>query len=149
MPAGDRRQLVRFEITGELWASCGLSKGAVLRNSGAGGVCVEIPVAVPSNGSSIFELVPNQRVQVSFGDRGPAVNVVVRHLSALEGGTDRERQFVGLEFLNVSESDRDSLEELLREQNSGSTHHEKGFRVDRHRQSEERRKEASNESGPP
>jgi len=114
MPSGDRRELVRFDVTGELWVSFELRKDAILRNIGDGGICVEVATATAPPGELAARgFKPNQVAQISFGDRG-SVSVVVRHVSPVAAGTSEDRQCLGLEFVNVSASDRAALEVFLR-----------------------------------
>jgi hypothetical protein len=105
---GDRRESVRFDVFGELWASLDLSERVTLRNIAADGLLIEA------------RLTPGLRsmrvAQIRLREGGPEVHGIVRHMRAIGDATE-ERYLVGLEFVSVSSEARSFLDGLLREWN--------------------------------
>ena len=108
---GDRREHVRFEVSGQLWASLETIDRAVLRNIGVGGALVEarLPPGIRTP----------RLAHVAFGGRGPDLNAIIRHVSPLSPDDESHRFLVGLEFLTPSPVDREGIEHFIRE--SGGT----------------------------
>ena len=104
---GDRREHPRFDVAGQLWASLEKSERVFLRNIGAGGAMVEAQLS-PS-------LRTARTAHIALGERGPELNVVVRHIEPSTNAAGGERCLVGLEFINVSASARTQIDELVRE----------------------------------
>ena len=104
---GDRREHLRFEVAGQLWASLDMSERVVLRNIGVGGALIEA------------KLSPGVRsiraAQISLRDRGPELNVLVRHVTPVSNAPDEERFLVGLEFVNISPSDRADIDRFVKQ----------------------------------
>jgi hypothetical protein len=104
---GDRREHVRFEVSGQLWASLETIDRAVLRNIGVGGALVEarLPPGIRTP----------RLAHVAFGARGPDLNAIIRHVSPLSPDDESNRFLVGLEFLTPSLVERESIEHFIRE----------------------------------
>src|SRR6266851_6440302 len=104
---GDRREHVRFDVSGQLWASLETIDRAVLRNIGAGGALVEarLPPGIRTPRSA----------HVAFGQRGPEVNAIIRHVSPVSPDDESPRCLVGLEFVNLSPGNREGIEQFIRE----------------------------------
>jgi hypothetical protein len=106
---GDRREHVRFDVTGQLWAALDLSAHVVVRNIGTGGALVEA------------RLTPGLRsiraAQISLREQGPPLSVVVRHVSPLPAASGEDCYLVGLEFLHLSPAGQAEVEQLVREWN--------------------------------
>ena len=109
---GDRREHVRFDVSGQLWASLETIERAVLRNIAMGGALVEarLPPGIRTP----------RLANVAFGAHGPDVNAIIRHVAPLSTDDESHRYLVGLEFVNLSPANRESLEEFIRER-SGKT----------------------------
>ena len=103
---GDRREHVRFDVSGQLWASLETNDRAVLRNIGSGGALVEarLPPGIRTPRSA----------HVAFGQRGPEVNAIIRHVSPMLAD-ESDRCLVGLEFVNLSPVNREGIEQFIRE----------------------------------
>jgi hypothetical protein len=104
---GDRREHARFDVAGQLWATLDLTAPVVIRNIAVGGALVEA------------KLTPGLRAvrvaQLSLSERGPDLNVVVRHMAPLSAASDENRYLVGLEFIHISAAARSEIERLVRE----------------------------------
>ena len=92
----DRREQLRFELTGQLWASLDLTAPIVIRDLGIGGALVE--TTLPGNWSAL------RLAEVCLWQEGPTVSAVVRHITPVTGAPDEGRHLIGLEFMNVSPS---------------------------------------------
>lgn len=104
---GDRREHLRFEVAGQLWASVDLGERVVLRNLATGGALIET--------SLTSALKPIRAAQIALDEHGPELNVIVRHVSPTAASpTGDGRYLVGLEFVNVSPTQRVGLERLVR-----------------------------------
>ena len=103
---GDRREHVRFEVSGQLWASLKTIDRAVLVNIGTGGALVEarLPPGIRTPRSA----------HVEFGQPGPEVNAIIRHVSPAPPD-ESDRCLVGLEFVNLSPVNRAGIELFIRE----------------------------------
>ena len=104
---GDRREHVRFEVAGQLWAALDVATPVVVKNIGFGGALVETRLAPGL--SSV------RAVHMSLREHGPALSVVVRHLSPLSASADEDRYLVGLEFIHLTPSARSEVERWVRE----------------------------------
>jgi hypothetical protein len=104
---GDRREHVRFEVSGQLWASLETVDRAVVRNIGPGGALVEarLPPGIRTPRSA----------HVGFGQRGPEVSAIIRHVSPVSPNEESSRCLVGLEFVNLSPGNREGIEQFIRE----------------------------------
>jgi hypothetical protein len=103
---GDRREHLRFEVTGRLWASVDFGEHVVLRNIATGGALVETSLASVSK--------PIRAAQIAFDERGAELNVIVRHVSPVTTSPDGDtRYLVGLEFVNVSQAQRVDIDRLV------------------------------------
>ena len=102
-PLGDRRVGVRFEIVGALWGALRLDEAARIVNISATGALIDslLPVAVESI----------QPLQVSLEGVEIRLEVQVRHLSRINGGTSG-RYLVGIEFLSPPRDFVRSIERL-------------------------------------
>ncbi len=112
---GDRREHLRFDITGQLWASLDFGEDVVIRNVTTAGLLVETSL------TSGFQ--PIRAAQVAFEQPNLPVTVVVRHVSSAMETLHSDRYLVGLEFVNLSPSQQLDLERLVsewQEQSSGS-----------------------------
>lgn len=104
---GDRREHVRFDVAGQLWASLELSEQVVLRNIGGGGALVEakLPEAIRTA----------RTAQIDLGGRGREVNVIVRHVSPVTTAPENERYLLGLEFINLSPDAQADIDQFVRD----------------------------------
>jgi PilZ domain-containing protein len=110
---GDRREHLRFDISGQLWASLDFGERVVVRNLTTGGMLVETSLM------SAFK--PIRAAQVAFEDRSTPITVIVRHVSPLPEAAHNNRFLVGLEFVNLSPSQQVDIERLVGEwQEQGS-----------------------------
>jgi c-di-GMP-binding flagellar brake protein YcgR len=104
--SGDRRQHLRFEVAGELWGSVDFGDRAILRDIAAGGILVE--TSLPCMSKSI------RGAQVAVPEGGPELTVIVRHVSAVTPPAESSaRYLVGLEFMNLSPTQRTDIERLV------------------------------------
>lgn len=92
----DRREQLRFELTGQLWASLDITAPIVIRDLGIGGALVE--TTLPGNWSAL------RIAEVCLWHDGPTVSAVVRHITPVAGGPEEGRHLIGLEFMNMSAS---------------------------------------------
>lgn len=104
---GDRREYLRFEVSGQLWGSLDRCEHVMLRNISIAGALIE--ATLPTALKSI------RAAQVALRDGGLLLNAVVRHLSPVPATADPDRVLVGLEFVHVSPSARGELDRLVRE----------------------------------
>jgi hypothetical protein len=103
---GDRREHLRFEVVGQLWASVNFGEQVVLRNIATGGALIETNLTCVSN--------PIRAAQIAFEQRRGELNVIVRHVSPVTESSDgRTRYLVGLEFVNVTPAQRDDIERVV------------------------------------
>jgi hypothetical protein len=103
---GDRRQHLRFEVAGEFWASVDFGERAVLRDIAMDGILIE--TSLPRLSRAV------RGAQIAFPEGGPELSVIVRHVSTATVPTDAgTRYLVGLEFVNVSPTQRAGLERLV------------------------------------
>jgi hypothetical protein len=103
---GDRREHLRFEVAGQLWASVDFGEQVVLRNIATGGALIETSLPCVAK--------PIRAAQIAFHERGAELNVIVRHVSPVTGSPDGgTRYLVGLEFVNVSPAQRVDIERLV------------------------------------
>ena len=102
---GDRRECVRFEVAGNLWAALGVDQRVVIRNIGPGGALLEarLPPALRSLRSA----------QIALGESGAEVIVSVRHVSPMTTSTDEDCFLLGVEFINVSPEARTGIDRLM------------------------------------
>lgn len=108
---GDRREYLRFDVSGQLWGSLDRSERVLLLNISNAGALIE--ATLPSALKSI------RAAQVSLRDNGLQLNAVVRHLSPLPDSSVPDRCLVGLEFVHVSSTARDELDRLVRDWQAG------------------------------
>ena len=102
---GDRREHLRFDINGQLWASLDFGDRVIVRNLTAGGMLVETSL------TSAFK--PVRAAQVAFEERNAPITVIVRHVSPVRETPHNDRFLVGLEFVNLSPSQQVELERLV------------------------------------
>ncbi len=103
---GDRREHLRFEVAGQLWASVDFGEQVVLRNIATGGALVETSLPCVSK--------PIRAAQIAFHERGAELNVIVRHVTPVTVSPDGgSRYLVGLEFVNVSPAQRVEIQRLV------------------------------------
>src|SRR6266705_999486 len=104
---GDRREHMRFDMSGQLWASLEKVDRVVLRNIVEGGALVEarLPPGIRTP----------RLAHVTFGEKGPEMNAVIRHVSAVSPDDEGDRCRVGLEFVNPSPESREGVERFIRE----------------------------------
>jgi len=104
---GDRREHLRYDVSGQLWGSLDLSERVVLRNIAPGGALIEA------------RLTPGMRsvraAQILLHERGPQMNVIVRHMSPLSAAPDEDRYLVGVEFVNLSAAAQVELDQFVRD----------------------------------
>jgi hypothetical protein len=104
---GDRREHLRFDINGQLWASLDFGEHVVVRNVTAAGMLVETTLT-PA-------FTPIRAAQVTFEQPNSPVTVIVRHVSPADETPQSDRYLVGLEFVNLSPSQQLDLERLVTE----------------------------------
>ena len=104
---GDRREHLRFDINGQLWASLDFGERVVVRNLTTGGMLIEASLT-PA-------LRPIRAAQVAFERRDANMTVIVRHVSPASPALQSDRYLVGLEFVNLSSSQQADLERLVDE----------------------------------
>jgi len=104
---GDRREHLRFDISGQLWASLDFGERVIVRNMTAGGMLVEASLL------SAFK--PIRAAQLAFEERTSPITVIVRHVSPVPEAPQPDRFLVGLEFVNLSPSQQVDLERLVSE----------------------------------
>jgi len=104
---GDRREHLRFDISGQLWASLDFGEHVTVRNMTAAGMLVEASLM------SAFK--PIRAAQLAFEQRTSPITVVVRHVSPVPEAPQANRFLVGLEFVNLSLSQQIDLERLVSE----------------------------------
>ena len=107
---GDRRNEMRFEIVGDLWATLTTAQPLPLVNLGPGGLLVEShdPLVVGSA----------QRLRLRLRNEMTEVGATVKHVRPAPGRPDR--YLVGLAFLELTETARRVIDVALGEQGSGS-----------------------------
>ena len=108
----DRREYVRYETTGQLWADRYLASPAVVRNLGIRGALIE--TRLPPEMKAI------RAAQVALRDSGPVLNAIVRHVTPVTSEPEEDRHLVGLEFVNPSPSARAEIDAILRAARTGS-----------------------------
>jgi hypothetical protein len=104
---GDRREHLRFEVSGQLWASLDFGEHVIVRNLTTGGMLVETALAPTVK--------PVRAAQIAFEDRNRPITVIVRHVSPIREALPGDRFLVGLEFINLSASQQVDLERLVRD----------------------------------
>ena len=104
---GDRREHLRFEVSGQLWASLDFGEHVIVRNLTTGGMLVETSLPPTVN--------PVRAAQIAFEDRNRPITVIVRHVSPIREALPGDRFLVGLEFINLSSSQQVDLERLVRD----------------------------------
>lgn len=102
---GDRREYVRFEVAGHLWAALGLAQRVVIRNIGQGGALLEatLPPGLRSMKSA----------QIALPGSSAEVIVSVRHVSPMTTTPDEDRFLVGVEFMSASPDARADIDRLV------------------------------------
>lgn len=102
---GDRREYVRFEVAGHLWATLGVGQRAVICNIGSGGalLAARLPPGLRSMRSA----------QIALRDSGADVIVSVRHVSPMTTAPDEDRFLLGVEFINASPKARADIDRLV------------------------------------
>ena len=88
---GDRRDGLRFEIIGEVWATLMTTSSLPIVNVGTGGVLVESagPLIVGSQ----------QKARLSLGDVATELAATVKHCTPMQGRPDR--YLIGLAFVDL------------------------------------------------
>jgi c-di-GMP-binding flagellar brake protein YcgR len=105
---GDRRGQMRYGVTGQLWGTLGVRAPVVLKNLAAGGALIETTLTTG--------LKSLRTAQVVLRERGPELNVVVRHMRPVSPQSGHENRYlVGLEFVNLSPAARADVDRVLRE----------------------------------
>jgi hypothetical protein len=104
---GDRREYLRFDVSGQLWGSFERAEHVLLKNISNAGALIE--ATLPTALKSI------RAAQVLLRDGAVQLNAVVRHLSPVPDATRPDRVLVGLEFVHVSASAQDELDRIVRE----------------------------------
>ena len=104
---GDRREYLRFNSAGQLWASLGRVERVVVRNLSLSGALVEVPVGLQSM----------RIAQIAMQDHGPVIDAVARHASPASDEPQEDRFLIGLEFVNLSEDDRANLFRMVIDSN--------------------------------
>jgi hypothetical protein len=100
---GDRRQYLRFNSAGQVWASLRRVEQVVVRNLSLKGALVEVPAGLQSM----------RLAQIALQDQGPVVDAVVRHATPASDAPEENRFLVGVEFVNVSEDARTNLTRMV------------------------------------
>ena len=104
---GDRREHLRFDVSGQLWASLDFDGPVVVRNVTTKGMLVETSLT-PA-------LRPVRAAQIAFPEQNRPITVIVRHVAPAAPGLPGDRCLVGLEFVNLSPSEQVDLERLVRD----------------------------------
>jgi hypothetical protein len=104
---GDRREFLRFDVSGQLWGALDRCEQVMLRNISVAGALIE--ATLPSSLKSI------RAAQMSVLDSGSHLNAVVRHISPVPGAPEPDRFLVGLEFVHMSPAARVELDRLVRD----------------------------------
>lgn len=104
---GDRREQVRFDVAGQLWASLEVNADVVVRNMSVGGALVEAKLA-PG-------LRTVRSAQMAVPERGSALNAMVRHMTPLSADPAEDRYLIGLQFVNPSSVVLADVERLVRD----------------------------------
>jgi len=100
----DRREHVRFDVTGRLWASFGQDNQAVLHNIAATGALLEATVAQPMRAQRIARL--------SLMAPGPELTVRIQYMQPVDRGGD-DRYLIGVEFFNLTSSELAAIESFV------------------------------------
>jgi len=100
---GDRRDHLRFEITGQLWASLDVTAEVTICDISVTGGLIEAPAG------RLWSALRTMTIRLR--PDGLSVTGVVRHLSPAR--SDPKRQRVGLQFVHVSPAARAELEQLV------------------------------------
>jgi hypothetical protein len=102
---GDRREQVRYDVSGQLWAELTFGDHVLLKNIGRGGALIEA------------KMTPGLRslraARIVLRDRGPEIDVVVRHIEPASSSPGEDRVQVGLEFVRVSTTARAELDQFI------------------------------------
>ncbi len=101
---GDRRQELRFEIVGDVWANLEVRPAFRLLNIGEGGALIELPFPVPRGWRC--------GISLGAGECVARVAGVVRHVSPSEGANGSFR--IGIEFQDIDAEARDHIGAVLR-----------------------------------
>jgi hypothetical protein len=102
----DRRVHLRFDVSGEHWASLDTGARVSVRNIGVGGVLVAARLSPGVRSLAVSRL--------SLHDHGPSMSVVVRHMTALTASPEADQYLIGLEFVDISPAVRADVERLMR-----------------------------------
>jgi len=95
MRLADRRNVTRFEIVGELWASAEALETLRICNLAPEGALVESAIPLPVGSV--------QPIRMTQGAQTTELRAAVRHLSPVYAGANDRRYRIGLEFLNLDE----------------------------------------------
>jgi len=105
--SGDRREHLRFEVSGQLWGALERRERVVLHNIATEGALLEATLTTG--------LKSLRAVQVLLRESGPSLDAVIRHISPLAGSADDDRYLIGLEFVNVSSATQMELDRFVHE----------------------------------
>ena len=100
---GDRREHLRFDVTGRLWAALEFHKRVIVRNIALGGALIEAPWPAGFDGAA----------RVVLRDAGPEINAIVRHVARLSERPDEQWCLIGLEFIWLTPTAREDLERFI------------------------------------
>jgi len=104
---GDRREHVRFDVTGRLWASLEFHERVVVRNIAPGGALVE------ARWLGAHE--ETRAVQIVLRAGWPELSAITRHVSRLTDEPGDDRYLIGLEFTHLSPAASENLERFIRD----------------------------------
>ncbi len=105
MRLADRRNVARFEIVGELWASVETVEPLPVSDFGPEGVQVEVGYPLPLGSVHTLRLIR--------ADDETMIAAVVRHLRPLGAASGNHRYAVGFEFLNLNSETRARLDRMI------------------------------------
>ncbi len=105
---GDRRQELRFEIIGDLWATLTTAESLPVLNLGSGGILVESPAAL-----TVGSL---QRLRLTLGDEVSDVSATVKHVSPAPSRPGRH--LVGMAFVNLAEDVQKRIDAFVGEKSA-------------------------------
>jgi hypothetical protein len=103
---GDRRGQQRFDVSGQLWGALNVHTTVVLKDIATGGAMLEASLATG--------LKSLRTGQLTLRDRGPEVNVVIRHMVPVAADAGEDRLRIGVEFVNLSAAARADVEQVVR-----------------------------------
>ena len=109
---GDRREHVRFDVTGRLWASVEFHERVIVRNIAPGGALVEARWLGAHD--------ETRAVQIVLRAGWPEMSAITRHVSRLSEEPGDDRYLIGLEFTHLSPAASENLARFIQEWTRGN-----------------------------